>query len=145
MPESMLFEEIVLAQILIIAGASIVGALGWVHLLLIFFSQKFHAHNPDVTEAMKNTSPIISKQTSMWHAWVGFNASHGIGALLLAAVYIPLTIYHFPIINHSLWFSLLPCLISLSYLILAKKYWFNVPFSGLLISSICFMTAFIII
>lgn len=145
MPEQIIFESNTLTQILFIIGAGILGILGCVHLWLTFFSHKFHAHNLDVTEAMKTTSPLISKQTTMWAAWVGFNASHSLGVIIFAAIYIPLTILHFSIIVHSLWFSLLPCIISLSYLALAKKYWFNVPFIGMLISSLCFIAAFVII
>ena len=145
MTETSLLNSTILAQVLIVTGASIFGALGWVHLLLTFFSHKFNAHNPQTTQAMKETSPLISKQTSMWNAWVGFNASHSLGALLLSAVYIPLAIRHMALIELSLWFSLLPCLTSLCYLVLAKRYWFNLPFTGILISSLCFMTAFLVI
>lgn len=75
----------------------------------------------------------------MWRAWVGFNASHSLGAMLLAAIYIPLAVYHFELIQNSLWFSLLPVVVGISYLVLAKKYWFKIPFTGVLISLVCFI------
>lgn len=143
--EASFINNSVLAQILIVTGASIVGILGWAHLLLTFFSHKFNARNSDTTAAMKETSPLISQQTTMWRAWIGFNASHSLGALMFAAVYLPLAIYHISVIESSLWFTLLPCLVSISYLILAKQYWFNVPMIGMLISSGCFISASLII
>lgn len=125
-------------QILLISGAGIVGLLGFLHLLLTFFTHKFESCDPDVTAAMKKATLVLTKQTSMWEAWVGFNASHSLGAMLVAAFYIPLSIYHFDVIQQSLWFTLLPVFIGVSYLFLANKYWFNLPFWGIFMSTLCF-------
>lgn len=94
---------------------------------------------------MKNTSPVLTKETTIWDAWVGFNASHSLGAILVAAFYIPLVILDMELISESKWFSFLPVLISLSYLALAKKYWFKIPFAGISISTCCFIVAAILI
>ena len=132
-------------QILIIIGASIFGMLGTVHLFYTFFTNKFEAYDSSVTEAMKETSPILTKETTVWSAWIGFNASHSIGAMLVAGFYIPLTMFYFSVIQQSVWFSVLPAMVGLSYLILAKQYWFKIPFIGILISTICFTGAAILI
>jgi len=132
-------------QILIIIGALIFGVLGTLHLLYTFFSNKFHAYDSTVNEAMKNTSPVITKETSVWSAWIGFNASHSLGAMLVAGVYIPLAVFHWHVIQQSLWFSILPVIIGLSYLLLAKRYWFKIPFIGTLLSTICFIGAAVLI
>ena len=132
-------------QFLIIIGSSIFGMLGTIHLLYTFFTNKFNAYDPSVTEAMKSTSPILTKQTTIWNAWVGFNASHSLGAMIVAAFYIPLAVFNFEIIAGSVWFSTLPVVISCSYLLLAKKYWFKIPFYGILISAICFILASVLI
>ncbi|MFC1720180.1 hypothetical protein ACFL00_03465 [Pseudomonadota bacterium] len=134
-----------IAQILLIIGASIFGVLGAAHLMYTFFTNKFEAHDSSVTEAMKGTSPILTKETTVWDAWVGFNASHSMGAMLVPAVYIPLTTSYFNIIQQSVWFSFLPTLVGLSYLVLAKKYWFRIPFFGVLISTLCFVGAAVLI
>jgi len=134
-----------MAQILLIMGASIFGILGAIHLIYTFFTNKFEAHDPSVTEAMKRTSPVLTKETTVWKAWIGFNASHSLGAMLVAAVYIPLATSYFHIIQQSLWFSILPVLLGLSYLVLARKYWFRIPFFGVLISTICFVAAAVLI
>jgi hypothetical protein len=36
-------------------------------------------------------------------------------------------------------------LLGLSYLVLARKYWFRIPFFGVLISTICFVAAAVLI
>jgi hypothetical protein len=66
-------------------------------------------------------------------------------ALGVAAVYIPLATSYFEIIEQSAWFSILPVITALSYLALAKKYWFKIPFIGVLISTVCFTGAAVLI
>lgn len=132
-------------QILLIIGASIFAVLGIMHLLYTFLTNKFEAYDSSVTAAMKETSPILTKETSMWRAWIGFNASHSLGAMLVAAIYIPLTIFHFDVIEQSAWLTTLPVLIGLSYFILAKNYWFRIPVIGISIATICFVAAAVLI
>ena len=134
-----------ISQGLIILGAAIFGLLGTVHLLYTFFTNKFDARDDQVTAAMKNTSPVLTNETSVWKAWIGFNASHSLGAILVAAVYIPLAVGHMGLIVGSLWFSMLPVVVGFSYLALARRYWFKIPFTGVLISTVCFTLAALLI
>jgi hypothetical protein len=128
-------------QVLIIIGASIFGILGIVHLSYTFFTNKFAAYDPAVTKAMMSTSLILTKETTVWDAWIGFNVSHSLGAMLVAAVYIPLAINHLKVIEESLWFTLLSVVIGLCYMALAKRYWFQIPFIGFTASTIFFLIA----
>lgn len=57
---------------------------------------------------------------------------------MFAAVYVPLSFYHFTLIEQSLWFTLLPIATGVSYLFLAAKYWFNLPFWGIFLATLCF-------
>ncbi len=132
-------------QNLIIIGAAIFGILGAAHLIYTFFTNKFNAFDSTVTEAMKGTSPVLTKETTIWKAWIGFNASHSLGAMLVAAFYIPLATSHFNVIQEAAWFSLLPVIIGISYLFLAKLYWFKIPFIGISISTACFILAAVLI
>ncbi len=132
-------------QILLIVGASIFGMLGTIHLAYTFYSNKFNAFDPTFTKAMKGTSPILTKETTMWDAWVGFNASHSLGAMLVAAFYVPLALFNMDVIRETAWFSFLPVIIGLSYLALAKRYWFKIPFIGILISTVSFLGAVVLI
>lgn len=128
-------------QILIIIGASIFGLLGCVHLIYRFFTNKFEARDKLVTQAMNSTSPVLTDQTTLWKAWIGFNASHSLGAMLVTAFYLPLAILHAPLIEESGWFSFLPILVGVFYLYLAYKYWFKIPLIGIAISSLCFIVS----
>ncbi len=134
-----------LSQVLLIIGASIFGLLGFVHLIYTFFTDKFNPYNPDVKTAMKSTTVTITKETTVWYAWVGFNASHSLGAILFAAIYLPLAFSHIEFIANNSWFAVLPSIVSISYLLLAKSYWFKIPFFGFLISTLCFVGSFVLI
>lgn len=128
-------------QILLITGATIFGLLGFAHLIYTFYTNKFDARDQSVTTGMKTTSPVLTKETTMWKAWIGFNASHSLGAMLVTAFYVPLALTNMQVIRENLWFSLLPVLVGVSYLFLAKKYWFRIPFIGILVSTLCFTGA----
>ncbi len=126
--ETVLISGGLIAQILLIVGTLVFGLFGAIHLMYTFFSNKFEAFDSDVTEAMNTSSLIITKETTIWKAWLGFNASHSLGMMIVPAIYIPLTLSHFNIIQQSAWLTMLPVLIGMSYLALAKKYWFKINF-----------------
>jgi len=130
-----------MAQTLLVIGSLIFGILGSIHLFYTFFTHKFDPRDIEVKYAMENTTPRLTQETSMWQGLIGFNASHSIGAILIALFFIPLSIMHDEIIQSSLWFSILPAGIGLSYLILALKYWFKVPTIGISLATLCFLGA----
>ena len=130
-----------LAQSLIVAGAMLFALLGVVHLIYTFFSNKFDARDASTTVAMKGTSPVLTRRTSMWKAWIGFNASHSLGILLFAAVYLVLAIGHMPLLRQSSALVWLPVVGSTTYVVLARQYWFRTPLIGAGIASACFVVA----
>jgi hypothetical protein len=75
-----------IAQYLWIFGSSIFLLLGTAHLRITFLGRKLHPENSAVIEEMKNTNPRITKDTTMWKTWIGFNASHSAGAIFFGAL-----------------------------------------------------------
>jgi hypothetical protein len=73
---------------LVAAGAAIILLLGLMHLLYTFYGPKLLPRDPELQMRMQEISLVISRQTTMWKAWVGFNTSHshGYGAILFGAV-----------------------------------------------------------
>ena len=132
-------------KILIIIGASIFGILGTMHLLYTFFTNKFTARNQHVVEAMQSTSPVLTKETTMWKAWIGFNASHSLGAIAFSGVYLLLSIEQMEMFLETKGLLVLAVLVGVSYVVLAKQYWFRIPFVGLLIATLCFLGAAILV
>ena len=126
---------------LVAVGAGIFGTLGTLHLVYTFFSPKFDPRDPAVAVAMKGTSPRITRATTMWNCWIGFNASHSLGAMMFAAVYLLLAIGHPQLLSESPAFVALALVNALAYLALAFKYWFRIPLTGIAIATACFAIA----
>ncbi|WP_223787361.1 LIC_13387 family protein [Marinicella meishanensis] len=134
-----------LTQILIITGCLILGLLGLIHLIYTLATNKFHARDPAVTAAMQQSAPIITGQTTVWRAWVGFNVSHSVGVLLLPLVYVPLALNHMTLLANSAWFAGLPVVLAAAYAMMAKQYWFKVPLWGSLLALLCFLAAWLLL
>ena len=132
-------------QILLIIGAAIFGVLGALHLYYMFFTNMLMTRDRKIAEAMQGTSPLLTKRTTMWDAWIGFNGSHSLGAIVIAVFYILLATTHMDVIRETKSFVLLAVLIGVSYLVLAIKYWFQIPLIGILIAAICFVISAILI
>ena len=87
-------ESILAAKILMVLSAGIVFTLGVVHLVYTFWGQKLTPRDPSLQISMSQISPVITKETSMWRCWVGFNASHSMGLILFGLVFGFLALAH---------------------------------------------------
>jgi hypothetical protein len=82
---------------------------------------------------------VITRETTVWKAWIGFNASHSLGAMLFGAVYADLALAH-PAV---LWSS--PVLLAsggallAAFAWLARRYWFSVPFRGVVLALLLYL------
>lgn len=132
-----------ISRIFIAASALIPLALGIAHLVFTFFGPKLRPRDPSLEARMKEVSPLITSQTTMWNLWIGFNASHSFSAILFGSVYSYLAFVQPAILFHSAFFAILGGLFLLIYLILAKKYWFSAPFHYLVVATILYAAGFI--
>ena len=123
-----------LSLILISASAAIVLVLGTLHLVYTFTTPKFDPRDAALAEQMRRISPVISKQTTMWRAWVGFNASHSLGAMLFGVMYLYFAIAHGDLLLHSPFRFVVGAAFLGSFVVLAKRYWFSIPFAGVVAS-----------
>src|SRR5688572_25327984 len=76
-----------LKTLLMLAGAGIVLTLGLIHLLYTFYGTKLLPRDPELVEAMKRVALVITGETTVWKAWLGFNASHSMAAILFGLIY----------------------------------------------------------
>ena len=123
-----------------ITGSSIFVILGTLHLLYTFFTNKFSVRDRETEERMKKSFPVLTKKTTMWKAWVGFNASHSIGGIFFGIINFIFAVSYFEMLQDSALLLLLTCGVSFFYLFLGFKYWFLIPRTGILISSVCFVS-----
>lgn len=61
--------------------------LGLVHLLYTFRGRRLHPRDADLEARMRDAPLVMTRRTTMWRAWIGFNASHSFGAMSFGAIY----------------------------------------------------------
>ena len=133
-----------LAPSLIAASAAIILLLGLMHLLYTFRGTKLHPRDAALQARLKEVSPVITRETTMWKAWVGFNASHSYGAILFGLVYGYLALAHSSFLFQSTFLLLLGLLLLAGYVFLGKVYWFSVPYRGIVLSTALYVAALVI-
>lgn len=133
-----------LITVLLTSACAIIGALGLVHLVYTFRTDKFEPRDEDVGRKLRQISPVLTKETSMWKAWVGFNASHSLGALLFALVFGYLALFELEFLLSSPFLVALSLLTLVSFWLLARAYWFSAPFRGISLSIILLSTGYVL-
>lgn len=131
------------AKYLWIFGSLIFTFLGFIHVFFTFFTKKFSPRTKNLECEMKSTNLILTKQTTIWNAWIGFNASHSIGAIFIGIINIYLVGMSDSLMQTDHFYKLFNILTCGFYLWLAKKYWFKTPFIAILIAFICFIISYI--
>lgn len=132
------------AQILIAMSAGIITLLGLMHLTFTYFGDKLHPSNAALLAQLKSTPPVISRQTSMWKAWVGFNASHSLGAILFGVIFGYLALEQPILLFHSYFLGFVGFFTLGSYLAMAKLYWFIRPLQGISLAFVLYVAGFIL-
>jgi hypothetical protein len=123
---------------LMVASASIILLLGTVHLIYTFVGPKLRPRDATLEAAMREGHPRITNETTMWRAWIGFNASHSMGAILFGLIYAFLALAHPQLLFESAYLLAVGFALLLGYLALGKLYWFRVPFAGISIALLCY-------
>jgi hypothetical protein len=133
------------ASLLVACSAAVIFVLGALHLLLTFRGTKLHPRSADLKARLEQEPLVLTRQTTMWKAWLGFNASHSSSALLFGAVYAYLALAHGDVLFGS-WFLLsIGLLFLVGYSYLGKAYWFSVPFRGILLALALYVGALVLI
>jgi len=124
-------------------GSLVFVILGTIHLFYTFFTDKFSSKNEKVISEMKSSNPILTNETTLWKAWIGFNASHSIGAIFFGLINIYIAHKFFLTLQGDSFFFILNIFIVGFYLWLAKKYWFRIPFFGISLTLFCYLLVLI--
>jgi hypothetical protein len=132
------------ASAFIAASAAVILFLGLVHLRYTFSGTMLHPRDPELTTRMMAVSPVISRETTMWRTWIGFNATHSFGLILFGALYGYLALRHSELLFQS-WFLLaLGLAVLLAYSVIAKLYFFSAPFRGVVFATAVYLAGMIV-
>ena len=131
------------ASALVAASSAIILSLGCIHLMYTFRGTKLHPRDSALLARMKEVSPVISRETTMWKTWVGFNASHSLGAILFGLTYGYLALAEGPFLFQSTFLLLLGLGVLAGYVFLGKVYFFSIPFRGIVVATVLYGAALV--
>jgi len=120
-------------KLFLVAGCAVFVVLGMLHFWLTMFTNKFEARDSRLTAEMTRVSPILTSRTSMWKAWIGFNISHSLGAIVFGLVYIIIALENYDYLKTSTSLNVLLLIVPLILLMLAVRYWFDRPRNGVIV------------
>jgi len=131
----------VAARILMVLSASIVFMLGVAHLSYTLRGPELTPRDPALQASMTQISPVLTKETTMWKCWVGFNASHSMGLMLFGLLFGYLAIAHAQTLFRSPFLLIVGLAMLGGYAVLCKLYFFSSPLRGISISLGCYVAS----
>lgn len=134
-----------LSRYLFLLGAVPFVVLGIAHALFTprstSDSKGLSPRDPAMREAMVKETLLLTRRTTLWLAWVGFNFSHSLGAVLFGAAVLLIgrSAASFQAQAHVfLPFAVAVCGL---YLAIGVRYWFRNPIIGILLATACFLAS----
>lgn len=118
------------APVPIAAAAAIALAFGLMHLWYTLRSRALHPRDAALEASMMEVAPRISRETTMWRAWVGFNLSHSASLIFFGLLYLYLAAQHTLFLEGEPVLLTTGLLFLIAYYLMARAYWFRVPRRG---------------
>lgn len=136
-----------MTEICLMSGGMIFGVLGLLHAFYTLRDTQRPRHlapdNAEVIAHMSSSYVRLSRGgTTMWRAWLGFNFSHSLGAILFCfmCMFLAFNLQRLALPQTALLF---PVVIGLIYFWLAIRYWFYIPAIGIALGTSCFLVAWL--
>jgi anaerobic C4-dicarboxylate transporter len=133
-----------LTKVLMSLSASIILALGVLHLVYTFWGPKLTPRDPELQVRMEQVTPVITNETTMWRCWIGFNATHSMSLILFGVIYLFLAVRHSEFLFGSVFLLGVGLAMLGGLLVLAKAYFFSIPFAGVAVSLICYVASIVV-
>jgi hypothetical protein len=132
-----------ISRILIGACAAIILFFGSAHMVYTFVTDELTPIDGQLEMAMKHAAPRISSETTMWKAWVGFNVSHSMGLMLFGMIYGYLAVCRWDVLQRSYFLAAVGLLVLVSYVVLARVFWFSDPLIGVSAATLLYVAGFV--
>jgi hypothetical protein len=130
---------------LFLAGALPFLVLGAAHVILtprrLGERKGLSPYDPHLAEAMARSTLLLTSRIDMWRAWIGFNLSHGLGALAFGGFVVLIGSRPAHFAQQASVAVPLAALVAAAYLWLAVHYWFRTPIAGCALSLALFLAA----
>jgi hypothetical protein len=130
-----------IAKILMTLSAGIPLVLGAFHLRYTFSGPKLLPRDPAVQLAMAQTQLRLTRQTTVWRAWIGFNATHSMALLLFGVFFAYLALAQGALLFGSAFLLALGFVVLAAFLVLSRVYFFTLPFKAIAVSLACYVAS----
>jgi hypothetical protein len=130
---------------LMAVAAGTILVLGMVHLLYTFAGDRLHPRDARLQRRMQQVALRLTPDTSVWRAWVGFNASHSLGAILFGLLYGYLALARPALLFGDAFLLSLAAVLLATLTWLAWRYWFRVPFAGIALAFACCVASILLV
>ncbi len=97
--------------------------------------------DPELAGRMAESPVRMTNRTNVWLAWVGFNLSHSLGALLFGLFVVVIGRSDASFASQAALCVPLATAVSAAYLYLATQYWFRTPILGCGFAFVSFASA----
>lgn len=129
------------AKILMLFSAGITFTLGVLHLVSTFWGPQLTPRDPALQISMSQIAPVITKETTIWRCWVGFNATHSMALILFGLVFGFLALAHGQLLFHSAFLLVVGLAMLLGLIVLCKVYFFSAPLAGVSVAFTCYVAS----
>lgn len=123
---------------LVVIASSLVCIIGILHLAFTWWGKNLHPRNKDLILQMKQSHIHITNETTVWKAWIGFNSTHSIAAILFGLIYGYLALVHPNLFFESIYLKLLGFVTLTAFLMLSYQYFFSTPTVVVGVALVCF-------
>ena len=129
------------ARLLMVISASIILTLGTMHLAYTFWGTRLAPRDPALQVSMSSISPVLTKETTMWRCWMGFNASHSMGLILFGLIYGYLALAHDQLLFRSPFLLLVGLVMLACLIVVCRLYFFRAPLVSVSISFVFYVVS----
>jgi hypothetical protein len=129
------------AKILMVLSAGIAFTLGVVHLVYTFWGTKLTPRDPALQISMSQIAPVITKDTTMWRCWMGFNATHSMALILFGLVFGFLAVMHGELLFQSRFLLIVGVAMMGGFVAVSKLYFFSAPLLGTSFALACYLAS----
>ena len=125
--------------ILVGTSALIPLVLGSLHLTYTYWGPKLLPRDAGVIDAMKATTLVITRETSVWKAWIGFNTTHSMSLILFGLVYGYFALARPEVLFGSPFLQVVGLVTLAAFLVLSRAYFFSIPLAGMAIATALYL------
>ena len=134
-----------LSRYLFLAGAVPFLVLGIAHALATPLepgqAKGLAPRDPAYGQSMAQQTIRLTRRTNLWLAWVGFNLSHSLGAVLFGVVVLLAGGTAEAFRANAALFVPFAVVVSALYLAIGLRCWFRTPIVGIAVATACFVAS----